>query len=250
MTPLVSVIMPAYNAMKTIEQSVQSVLAQTYKNFELIIVDDGSTDGTGNFIDIYENEKIRAFHIDNKGVGRARNFAISKAEGDYIAFLDADDLWTKDKLEKQISFMEKNNWPSLSFTASSFMKEDDSLLSYELHVPKTISFDELLKQNVISCSSVIAKKEILMSHPFPQEDVIHEDFAVWLSILKDGAKAYGLDEPLLIYRLSSSGKSSNKLEAALMNWHTYRYLGLSLLVSFQSMVSYTVRGLKKYSKLK
>ena len=251
MAPPISVVMPAYNAERTLKESVHSVLSQTYENFELIIVENGSTDNTKKLLKTFQDSRIRAFYLsENKGASYARNYAIRQAAGEWVAFLDSDDLWTREKLEKQVSFMERNDWPLLSFTGSSFIKNNGDSLNYILHVPSTVCYEELLKQNVVSCSSVIARRDILLDHPFPEEKVIHEDFAVWLSILKEGSCAMGLDEPLLIYRLNENGKSSNKAKAALMNWHTYRYIGLSLPKAFSSMVSYTIRGLKKYRHLK
>ena len=195
------------------------------------------------------------------------------AEGNIIAFLDSDDLWTRDKLEKQMKLMEilqnfddkpltdsvynddvyneKSGRSVLLYTGSDFITSKDVKLGYTLRVPKKIGRKELQKQNIISCSSVLASKELLMKHVFPIiDDPIHEDFVVWIEILKEIPYAYGIDEPLLIYRISDSSKSSRKSRAAVMNWNTYRYVGMGILESIYYMVCYTIRGLKKWSRIK
>ena len=249
--PLISIIMPAYNAEKFISIAVESVKAQTYENWELIIVDDLSTDKTPEMIDAFQSEKIRVFHNSvNRKTSWTRNFAVNEAKGEWIAFLDADDAWEPDKLEKQISLLNKENNAALLFTGSAFMDETGTRKDYVLHVPQRIRYKELVKQNLISCSSVLIRKELVVKYPFPEMKEIHEDFAVWLSVLKKIDCAYGVDEPLLIYRISSGSKSANKLKAAKMNWNTYRYTGISFVSSARYMISYTIRGLRKYSHLK
>lgn len=250
-SPLISIVMPAYNASKFIEAAVSSVKAQTYENWELIIVDDRSSDDTPAMIDAMQSEKIRVFHNpENMKTARTRNFAVSQAKGEWIALLDSDDAWTEDKLQKQVELLNRTPEAVLLFTGSAFMDEEGKRKDFILHAPEKIDFNEILKQNLVSNSSVLVKKEYLVKHPFPQGAVIHEDFAVWIEILREVPYAYGIDEPLLIYRISSNQKSGNKLKAAHMNWNTYRYCGLSVIRSAVSMVSYTIRSLKKYSQLK
>ncbi len=250
-SPLISVIMPAYNAEAYIRKAVESVVQQSYPNWELIIVDDLSSDHTGEIIDAMQSDRIRVFHNEvNLKTANTRNFAIRQSKGDWVAFLDSDDSWDQNKLLRQVELMQKHPEAKLMFTGSAFMDEEGNRKDYVLHVPSRINHDEILKQNLISCSSVLASKECLLKHPFPHAEMLHEDFAVWLAILKEVPYAYGVDEPLLIYRLSSGSKSGNKLKAAMMNWNTYRYSGLSVWKAALSMVSYTVRSLKKYSQLK
>lgn len=274
----ISIIMPAYNSSKTIADSIQSVIVQSYKGWELVVVDDCSTDGTAELVnDIIEKNKdldIKLYrNTENKGVAYSRNFGVKAAEGELIAFLDSDDLWTRDKLEKQISILKnlkgyddkaskfsgyKNTAgnqqfekPVLLFTGSAFITPENEKLDYTLHVPEKIGREELLKQNLISCSSVLASKELLLKHEFPiTESPIHEDFVVWIEILKEISYAYGIDEPLLIYRVSDSSKSSRKSKAAVMNWNTYRYVGMGFFESLYYMMCYTIRGLKKWSRIK
>ena len=253
----ISIIMPAYNALKTIEVSIQSVINQSYEDWELVVVDDCSNDGTAEVVnEIIEKNKdldIKLYrNAENRGVAYSRNYGVKVAEGNILAFLDSDDLWTRDKLAKQIKLLENHkSSPVLLFTGSAFITSKDEKLDYTLRVPEKIGRQELQKQNVISCSSVLASKELLLKHEFPMTNApIHEDFVVWIEILKDIPYAYGIDEPLLIYRVSDSSKSSQKSKAAVMNWNTYRYVGLGILESIYYMMCYTIKGLKKWSRIK
>lgn len=249
--PLVSVIMPVYNADKYLERAVGSVLKQTYENWELIIVDDSSDDDTGKILDQIQNEKIRVFHNEkNRGTAYSRMKGIHQAKAEWIAFLDADDLWREDKLRRQMDLIAELDDPQLTFTGSAFMNDEGELFSYTMQVPEKIGYQELLKQNVISCSSVIVRKDLILKYPFPDVPVIHEDYAVWLRILQAVDYAYGVNEPLLVYRLASNSKSHNKLKAARMNWNTYRNAGVPFLKAVPSMISYTIRGIRKYRNLK
>ena len=125
------------------------------------------------------------------------------------------------------------------------MDEDGNPIGWQLHVPKMIKYRELLKQNLISNSSVLIRKD-LYSKYYAIGDDMHEDFSIWLQVLKSGIIAYGIDKPLLQYRISRKSKSGNKLKAARMNWNTYRYIGLNPIESFYYMIWYTIRGILKY----
>lgn len=241
--------MAAYNAEKTIEQAIRSVLAQTYQNFELLVVNDCSTDGTVSVIQGIRDERIRLIHNErNSGVSYTRKHGLDAARGEWIAILDSDDAWAPDKLEKQMKLQEQKN-AELIFTGSAFMDSDGTPKDWILHVPEEIAYRRLLKQNLVSNSSVVVRKKLYADN-YTIGDQMHEDFAIWLKILKAGIKAYGIDEPLLIYRLSSVSKSSNKLKAARMNWNTYRAVGLNPLSAFYYECWYMVNGLLKYRHLK
>lgn len=227
---LISIIMAAYNAEKTIRESIDSVLSQTYRNFELIVVNDGSSDHTAEIVSSYLSRDHRIQLIDlpvNGGVSEARLTAAQAAQGQWICILDSDDVWTSDKLEKQIHLQRQTDAQFL-FTGSGFMDANGQALQGQLHVPAEITYQKLLDQNLISNSSVMLLRELYLTH-YAKGDQMHEDFATWLNILKTGITAYGLDEPLLMYRLSPVSRSGNKFHAAKMNWHTYRYIGLSPL---------------------
>ena len=247
---LISIIMAAYNAENTIEKAVMSVIAQTYTQFELIIINDCSTDKTLSIIKKFEAFDKRILLINNpynRGVSDTRRYGLEKARGEWIAILDSDDAWAADKLEKQIRLQKEKN-ADLVYTGSAFMDSSGNSIEWYLHVPLEIGYRQLLKQNLISNSSALVRKELYMQY-YASGDNMHEDFATWLRILKTGRKAYGIDEPLLIYRFMRKSKSGNKLIAAKMNWNTYRYIGLDVVSRMYYMIWYMLNGLKKYITL-
>ena len=246
---LISVIMAAYNAEKTIERAIRSVLSQSYQNFELIVVNDCSTDRTAALVEAFQDERIRLInHPVNRGVSKTRHRGVKEAKGEWIAILDSDDVWMREKLEKQVLLQNKTN-AEILFTASAFMDKDGKQLNWILHAPAEIGYRKLLKQNLVSNSSVLIRKKLFQQNEV-MGDCMHEDFACWLSVLKSGRKAYGVDEPLLIYRLSDESKSGNKMKAAKMNWNTYRAIGLNVWEAGYYMVWYTVNGMMKYRNLR
>lgn len=248
---LVSVIMAAYNAEKTIEQSINSVLNQTYPAVELLVVDDYSQDRTVKLVEniMARDNRVRLiYNKENSGVSYTRKHGLEEAKGAWIAILDSDDIWAPEKLEKQIILQKKMN-ADLLFTGSAFMDSDGQPIDWYLHAPSEVTYRHLLKQNVLSNSSSLVRKELYEKH-CAVGDGMHEDFAVWLGILKEGKKAYGVDEPLLTYRIAKSSKSGNKIKAAKMNWNTYRYIGLNPLSAFYYECWYVVKGLMKYKNLK
>lgn len=249
---LVSVVMPAFNAEKTIGQAIRSVLKQTHRKLELLIIDDGSADGTLSIAEAYakQDERIRILRNGgNRGVSYSRNHGVKEARAEWIAFLDSDDLWAPEKLEKQIPAINSNPSCRLFYTGSAFVDEQGEGYEYILRVPERLTYRDLLKQNLISCSSVLAEKAALEEHPMQRDPMIHEDFATWLNILRDGACAVGVDEPLLIYRLSGKSKSGNKLRAAKMQWRTYRAVGLGRVKAIPYFMVYAWRNVKKYKKI-
>ena len=246
---LISVVIPAYNAEKTIEKTIRSVIGQTYSDIEVLIVDDSSQDGTVKKAASYakRDNRIKVFqNKSNMGVAWTRNRGVKEAKGEWIAFLDSDDTWEPSKLEKQTDILQKNPLCPLCFTGSAFENDEGIRSGYILSVPKQVKYNDLLKQNLISCSSVLVKKEALVAFPMKSDPMIHEDLATWLKILKNGDKAIGIDEPLLIYRVSSQSKSGNKLRAAQMQWKTYQVDGIGYLKSIRYFFIYAGRNIKKY----
>lgn len=263
---MISIIMPAFNAEKYIIQAIESVVQQTYTEWELIIVEDCSSDATRHvlrkYINVVGDKELRKklYLLENRaneGAAYCRNRGIEAAHGEWIAFLDSDDAWRADKLEKQMDLWRKESACALIFTGSAFMDEDGSPLNGELHVPQKISYGELLKQNVISCSSVLIRKELLEDCTNKDGDIfpnvrrlhqqqMHEDFPVWLTALKKCEYAYGVDEPLLIYRRQSSSQSGDKKKSAKMTWNVYRYIGLSVWKCMYYFVWYAYRSVRKY----
>lgn len=249
--PLVSILMAAYNSEKTIQLAIRSVQAQTFEDWELIIINDCSTDNTPFIVTNIQKDDARIKLLNNEinsGVSISRKNGLKLASGKWIAVLDSDDMWDREKLEKQLAFADKTRG-EFFFTGSSFIDAEGNSIDWQLHVPETLSYRKLLKQNLISNSSVLINADLYKKY-YAVGDKMHEDFAIWLSITREGYTAYGIDEPLLIYRLNNSSKSSNKIKAALMNWNTYRYIGLPLPEASYYMMCYTVNGIRKYKKIR
>lgn len=248
---LISVIMAAYNAEKTVGFAVDSVLKQTYENFELLVINDCSTDSTEKIVKEYAAKDARVKLItnpENLGVSLTRLEGLKQAKGDWIAILDSDDAWMPEKLEKQISLQKRLN-ADVVFTAVTYIASDGKSLNWVLNVPESVNYKKLLKQNIITNSSAITKKDLFEQY-YAIGDDMHEDFAIWLNILKAGYKAYAIDEPLTIYRVSVNSKSGNKFKSAVMNWKTYRYMKMNIFSSAYYMCWYTVNGILKYRNLK
>ena len=248
---LISIIMAAYNAEKTIEQAINSVLSQTYPDFELLVVNDCSTDKTAMLAEaiVKKDDRIRLISNEkNSGVSYTRKHGLEEASGEWVAILDSDDAWAPEKLEKQIKLQKKTN-ADLLFTGSAFMDADGKPIDWYLRAPSEVTYRQLLKQNVLSNSSALVRKALYAKN-YAVGDGMHEDFAIWLSILKEGKKAYGVDEPLLIYRIARSSKSGNKFKAAKMNWNTYRYIGLNPIEAAYYEGWYMIKNVIKYTNLK
>lgn len=243
--PLVSVVMPVYNGEKYIQKAVDSVLAQEV-SLELIIIDDGSTDRTEEVLEKYKNYgEIRFLkNKKNTGVSGSRNRGVKEARGTYVAFLDADDWWEKDKLKKQVALLEKNGCVLCS-TGRELVQPDGESVGKYIPVKEKITYRELLKHNSINCSSVLVRRDVIIRFPMEHDDS-HEDYITWLKILKEYHYAVGINEPLLKYRLSIGGKSRNKLKSAVMTYRVYRYMGFGMPKSAVLFVSYALHGLWKY----
>lgn len=241
----VSVVVPVYNCEKYIVDALESVRCQK-TDWECIIIDDHSTDGTAVKIEPFlKDTRFRYVHNDrNMGVAAGRNLGVSMAEGKYIAFLDGDDYWTNDKLEKQYGLMEEKH-AVLSSTGRELMDENGVLSGRIISIPDRVSYKMLLKGNVLNTSGVMVKRDVAVKYPMA-EDHLHEDYIMWLSILKEYNEAFGINEPLLKYRVVKGSKSANKLKSAKMTYGVYRYIGLGRLKSMYYFCFYAVKGLLKY----
>ena len=246
---LVSIIMPAYNAEKYIEEAIQSVLKQTYTNWELIIVNDCSNDKTEQIIKKYreQDERIKVHSLsENHGVANARNIALQNAVGRYIAFLDSDDIWLHEKLEKQIDFMKVNNYVFTYHQYRHFASSDK--VGEIVKIPSQLDYKDALKGNSIGCLTVCLDKSKIK--PFIMPAQRHEDYIAWLNILKENEiAAYGLQRDLGRYRVDSKDSvSTNKLKSAVWTWKVYRASQLlSVLKSVYYMCFYITSGIKKRS---
>ncbi|KHS85095.1 MULTISPECIES: glycosyltransferase family 2 protein [Pectobacterium] len=239
-----SIIMPVYNGELTIKSSIDSILAQTYDDFELYIIDDCSHDSTPDIVSEYNDSRI--FYIRNNhnlGVAKSRNIGVKAASGEYIAFLDSDDLWIEDKLEKQIYFFSKG-FDVVCSNYSTFISENELDFGIERKSPEFISYRDMLKSNFIGNLTGAYNAEKLGK--FYQEKIGHEDYVMWLEIMKKSQKAYCIQENLAYYRISSSSLSSNKFKALLWQWNIYRHeVKLSFISSCYFFLYYVFYALKK-----
>jgi len=244
---MVSIITPCHNSSNFICQCIDSVLQQTFQEWEMIIVDDCSTDDSVEKILLYigNNPKIKVILLkENAGAAGARNVALKNATGRYIAFLDSDDIWSNDKLKRQLDFMISNNY-SFSFTSYSLINEGGELLGKRINAPKKIGYHKYLRNTIIGCLTVIIDKQVVGHFEMPEIKSSH-DMALWLQILKKGYVAYGLDEELAFYRIVSTSNTSQKTKAALDVWRVYRQIEkLSLLYSAFCFLGYAFNAIKK-----
>lgn len=245
---MVSVIMPAYNSGRTVEESINSVLNQTYKDFEIIVVNDCSTDNTAQIVTemVKKDKRIKFYNNpENCGVSKTRNFAISQAKGEWIAFLDSDDLWRETKLELQLELADKEG-ADIVYSSYSMVDINGEKKCNDFIVSPVTDFEKMLVRNEIGCLTAMVKTEVMKNYTF-SGDFAHEDYVLWMSILKSGCKAAGHTSVLADYRVYPGTRSANKFRAAKNRWLIYRNnLGLSVFKSFVSLVKYMFNGLKKY----
>lgn len=244
---LVSIITPVYNSERFLKQTIDSVLAQEYKDWEMILVDDCSTDNSEKIIREYMKNDSRIKYIKlevNSGAAVSRNTAIESAKGRYIAFLDSDDIWTSNKLNVQIEFMKKNN-VGFSFAEYRVMTEEGEEINRVIKVPKEIDYKGYLKNTIIGCLTVVIDRKICGD--FSMVNIKkNQDMATWLKILKKGNKAYGINKSLGIYRLVNGSISNNKINAAKSVWRTYRDIEkMGIFKSYIYFISYTFNAIKK-----
>ena len=247
MSPLVSVIIPAYRCEKTIENSIRSALSQTVPDIEVIVANDASDDGLTDILDRLQKKdaRLRVIQIrTNIGVAEARNRGIAAAKAEWIAFLDSDDLWEPDKLKKQLSAAERTGG-QLIYTAAACIDETDTPTGKVFSVPETITAAKILRSTDIVTSTVLVKREVYLRNPMERSD-LHEDLISWYGMLKNGAKAVGINEPLVRYRISGGSKSGNKLRSACMTWRTYRYIGIPFFPRIVCFLGYCIHGVKRY----
>ena len=243
--PLVSVIMPAYRCAATVGAAIDSVLCQDV-DLELLVIDDCSPESLEEALAPYSaNPRVRLLKNEqNMGAAQTRNRGVSLAKGEYVAFLDSDDIWLPGKLQKQLKLMEETGMV-LCATARELMSPEGVPSGRVLPVKPEITYRELLKHNSIACSSVVMKREVALEHPMHHEDS-HEDYIMWLEILEKHGSACGINEPLLRYRLTNTGKSGSKLHSAKMTFKVYRYMGFSMAKSLVCFASYAIHGVSKY----
>ena len=215
----VSVIIPIYNAEKYLRKTLDSIIVQTYKDIEIVLVDDCSDDDSANIIKEYIQkypEIVYFLQETNQGAGAARNKALELATGQYVAFLDSDDIWYPNKVAKQLELMKKRNCP-FSYTAIEMIDENDNLLKNKRNIKETCDYKYLLHNTIIATSSVIIDRTILGDFRMPLRRG-GQDYATWLMLLRNGCIARGINEALVKYRISSNSLSSNKFKSIKQIW--------------------------------
>lgn len=246
--PEVSIILPVYNGERYINRTITSVLQQTISDFELILIDDGSTDNTRELLYNWARKDSRIQLIENDcnmGVAEVRNKGIALAQGDYVCFIDSDDTWHSDKLERQLTFM-KHNDSDFSCTAYAMVNEEGKFIKNRIIPKQSIQLEDLLKENYICCSTVMLKTNIAKQHNM-NGAYTHEDYVYWLELLQSGATGTVLNQILTHYRLAQTSRSANKGKAAQGRWQVYRqYLQLGKLQSAWYFLNYALNGIKKY----
>ena len=222
---LISIVVPVYRAENYIEETLDCVRAQTYTNWELLLIEDCGPDRSRQLIEEYirrtGDRRIRLLtHPTNLGAARARNLGVNEAQGRYLAYLDADDLWVPEKLERELAFM-KEQKAAFVFTGYEFADENGVGTGKIVHVPATINYKEALKNTTIFTSTVMFDLEQLSKEELQMPQIKSEDTALWWRILRGGTVACGLDENLVKYRRAGKSLSSNKLEALRRIWNLY-----------------------------
>ncbi len=257
---LVTVVIPVYNSARTLRDALDSVLAQdmcfesadrigkgSVQEMEILVIDDGSTDNPDNIMRDYELDP-RILYLHNKerlGVAKTRNRGVLLARGKYVAFLDADDIWKPDKLKKQFARIFETG-DVLCCTGRELINADGKSSGKVIGVKPVLTYRDMLKHNQINCSSVVLMTEVARRYPMIHEDS-HEDYITWMSILNRYDEVCAVNEPLILYRLSATGKSGGKLKSARMTYRAYRYMGFGPVKSACLFVSYAVHGVIKYA---
>jgi teichuronic acid biosynthesis glycosyltransferase TuaG len=245
----ISIIIPVYNAEKYILETIQAVRTQTCSDWELLLVEDHSTDHTREVLADaavkMSDERIKIIENPGHGAASARNEGLKHAQGRYITFLDADDLWKKEKLERELDFMKKTG-AGFVFTGYEFADEKARGTGKVVHVPGKITYFEALSNTTIFTSTVMLDSTKINRELMHMPEIKSEDTATWWQILKTGIAAYGLDENLVLYRRAGKSLSSNKLEALRRIWNLYRKAAcLSVFSSSRYFLLWAVRAVKR-----
>lgn len=244
---LVSIITPSYNSARFISTTIESVLSQTYNNWEMLIVDDCSQDNSLEIIsrNVSKDSRIKLISLDqNVGAAEARNIALRAAKGRFVAFLDSDDVWYPNKLEYQIYFMIRKGY-AFTFSSYDIMLEDDTKTSKIIIAPKLINYNQYLRNTIIGCLTVVIDKDKVDYFEMPIIKSSH-DMALWLLIFKRGFIAYGIDKVLASYRFVPNSNTSRKWKASIDVWKVYRRIEkISLIKSIYYFIRYAINAIIK-----
>ena len=249
--PLVSVIMPAYNAAPFIEEAINSVISQTVKDWELLVIDDCSTDNTREIVEkiALQDSRVRLLANEkNMGAAGSRNRGLDAFTGRYVALLDSDDYWYPPMLEKMIARAEETK-ADIIYCSYELVDEQGMKVCNDFLVPETTDFKQSIIRSVITCSTALITDDLARKNRFPV-NMYHEDIAMWFQILRDGGLARGEPEVLAAYRQRKNSRSADKLVSAARRWQIYRkHLSMSFLQSVKAMIGYGYYGLIKFKRI-
>lgn len=245
---IVSVITPVYNAERYLRQTVESAALQTYKQMEIVLVDDCSTDNSAEIIGELKKQYQNIVYYrqpKNMGAGVARNTALELATGRYVAFLDADDIWKKNKTARQIKLMKIKNAP-MSYTAIEMIDEEGKVIKQKRNVKESVNYKFLLHNTMIATSTVIVDRNKMGDFRMPIRRG-GQDYATWLKLLRNGSTAVGINEALEQYRVAAGSLSSNKFKSIRQVWEIQTQdEGINKIAAVWHILCFTVNALKKY----
>lgn len=245
---LVSVIIPVYNSAKYLKRTLESVLAQTYKEIEIVLVDDQSTDNSADIIKKYmRNYSSIVYYLQphNMGAGYARNKALELSKGQYVAFLDADDIWKPEKIEKQLLLLKKKQG-CFCFTAIEMINGRDKVIKGKRKIKEEVNYEFLLSNTMIPTSSVLIDRIVVGDFDMHLRRG-GQDYATWLRLLRDGKVAYGIDEALVAYRVDGQSLSSNKFKSVKQLWEIQTHdEGINKSAVCWNIIKWCGNSVKKY----
>ena len=251
---LISIITPIYNCAKLLPNTIECVLNQTYQNWEMLLVDDCTQDNSAEIINKYlkRDKRIKYFKLtENSGAAVARNKALKESKGRFIAYLDADDMWKPEKLQRQLKFMLDNNY---AFTCTDYEKitENGTSLNKIIKIPEKVNYDLFLRNTIIQTVGVMIDTKLTGKKLLEMPNIRRrQDAATWCQLLKNGFDCYECPENLSYYRVVNNSLSSNKFKAIRMNWYWYRKIEkLSFCIAFYCFIGYAFNVVKKRIYLK
>ena len=240
----VSVVIPVHNSSKYIIECLNSVINQTYKNLEIIVIDDKSTDNSVELIKSIKDKRIKLLELKtNSGAAVARNKGIEASTGEYICFLDSDDYWYQKKIEKQLKFIKKK---AFIYSNYLYLKNNKTHIA---HVPKSLTYEQLLKNSAIFTSTVMLNMKYLNKEDIYMPNMrMGQDYGAWYKILKKVKISYGMQEVLSVYRVGNKSLSSNKFKAMKRTWNLYKMENLPLTKRINCFICYAYNAVKRRTK--
>ena len=237
----VSIVIPVYNASEYLKECIDSVINQTYKNLEIILVNDNSTDNSINIINSFRDKRIKVINFnENKGVSIARNRGVEVSTGNLICFLDSDDYWYKDKIEKQVEFIKDK---AFIYSDYEYLKNGKRK---RVNAPKTITYHQALKNTTIFTSTVMFNMKYLKKEDIYMPDVkLGQDTSTWWKVLKKVNVAYGMNEVFSVYRVGNKSLSSNKIKSVKGTWDILKMEKINIFKRIYYFICYIFNAIKR-----